>query len=239
MQTVRQLHPIRKILAWKAQLGRRVTETKRPVLFFGVHPGVPETVLPQTDPWYLAAREVVERCRAFPHDLAVFREYEPEIEYLDCLTESGKDSLDIGANIGFYSAFLSPRSRFVYAFEANRRILPFLQTALSACANCLVIPLAVGKAPSMEAFHIPDMHPDPIQFSGSGGLLKRLMDSLGIPTKPMQVPIVAIDGFGFDSIGCMKIDVEGSEIDVLTGAEQTIARCRPSVIVENEYRHNP
>jgi hypothetical protein len=31
------------------------------------------------------------------------------------------------------------------------------------------------------------------------------------------------------SVNCLKIDVEGAELDVLVGGEQTFMRCRPAV----------
>jgi hypothetical protein len=41
-----------------------------------------------------------------------------------------------------------------------------------------------------------------------------------------------IDSFGFSDVTVMKIDVEGFEVEVLRGAEQTIRGNRPVILVE-------
>lgn len=208
-------------------------------LVFGAHPEIPRFVTSQKSPWYTKISRILERCRSFAYDLRVFKELEPEINYLSHLIEPGKDSLDVGANVGYYSAYMAPCSRFVYTFEANRRIIPFLQISLSAYDNCIVLPLAVGATPGTAVFYIPDKGPDPLQWSGSGGFHTRLMDKRKTALIAMPVRVVALDSFQFDNVGCIKIDVEGSEYDVLAGANDTIKRNRPNIIIENEYRHNP
>src|SRR5947209_3295951 len=41
------------------------------------------------------------------------------------------------------------------------------------------------------------------------------------------------------NVGFIKIDVEGHEHSVLQGAQRTIERCRPRVLIEAEERHAP
>ena len=56
-------------------------------------------------------------------------------------------------------------------------------------------------------------------------------------TIPVQVETV--DSYNFQDVGFIKIDVEGYEKFVLEGAQQTIARCRPTIqleIVANQCR---
>lgn len=48
----------------------------------------------------------------------------------------------------------------------------------------------------------------------------------------VQVPARTIDSFNFEDVDAIKIDVEGSELFVIEGAQQTIDRYRPSVQVE-------
>lgn len=61
----------------------------------------------------------------------------------------------------------------------------------------------------------------------------------------VNVPCRTIDSYNFDDVDAIKIDVEGSELFVIEGAEQTIDRCRPSVQVEivpnqcERYGYNP
>jgi FkbM family methyltransferase len=48
----------------------------------------------------------------------------------------------------------------------------------------------------------------------------------------VSVPKRTIDSYNFDEVDAIKIDVEGSELMVMQGAEQTIKKHRPSIQVE-------
>jgi FkbM family methyltransferase len=48
----------------------------------------------------------------------------------------------------------------------------------------------------------------------------------------VNVPARTIDSYNFEDVDAIKIDVEGSELFVIEGADATIKRCRPSVQVE-------
>ena len=61
----------------------------------------------------------------------------------------------------------------------------------------------------------------------------------------VKVPARTIDSFGFTDVDAIKIDVEGSELFVIEGAEKTIDQWRPSVQVEivpkqcSQYGYDP
>ena len=46
------------------------------------------------------------------------------------------------------------------------------------------------------------------------------------------MPISTIDHLELADVHVIKIDAEGMELEVLAGAQQTIARCRPVLLVE-------
>ena len=50
----------------------------------------------------------------------------------------------------------------------------------------------------------------------------------------IKVPVTTIDSFGYDDVGFIKIDVEGYEYEAITGARETINRCRPILYVEDD-----
>jgi FkbM family methyltransferase len=61
----------------------------------------------------------------------------------------------------------------------------------------------------------------------------------------VQVPARTIDSYDFEDVDAIKIDVEGSELFVIEGAEKTIDKYRPSVQVEivpkqcSQYGYQP
>jgi FkbM family methyltransferase len=61
----------------------------------------------------------------------------------------------------------------------------------------------------------------------------------------VNVPARTIDSYNFEDVDAIKIDVEGSELFVIEGADATIKKCRPVVQVEivpkqcAQYGYNP
>lgn len=55
-----------------------------------------------------------------------------------------------------------------------------------------------------------------------------------------DIELVPLDRFAFDDVALIKVDVEGMEPDVLAGAADTIARCRPVIYAEawDEVAHD-
>lgn len=54
------------------------------------------------------------------------------------------------------------------------------------------------------------------------------------PSEPHEGPIqsVLLDDYGLDRLDLFKLDMEGAEYYALLGAEQTIVRCRPILVLE-------
>ena len=65
--------------------------------------------------------------------------------------------MDIAAHIGYYSAYLSPRVRRVYAFERNPRNFRSLHVNALAAGNIEVVEMAVSSH-------------DGVSFRGVGGI---------------------------------------------------------------------
>jgi hypothetical protein len=56
----------------------------------------------------------------------------------------------------------------------------------------------------------------------------------GWPTSTAQVNLVTIDSeVGDREIAIIKVDVEGHELPALRGAQTTITRCRPVLVIEH------
>jgi FkbM family methyltransferase len=138
----------------------------------------------------------------------------------------GQVLLDIGAYIGPYSIHaaraVGPAGR-VIALEPdamNRRQLE-KNLALNGITNCTVAPLAawsrsgrVGWRPgSQPVWHRVD------DSAGPGGMEATTVDDL---VRRMALP----------RVDWIKLDIEGSEVEALQGAETTLRNCRPALFIE-------
>jgi FkbM family methyltransferase len=148
--------------------------------------------------------------------------------------------LDIGANFGMHALALAravgPGGK-VHAFEPQRIIFNMLagSVALNALSNLYCYNMAVGdREGSVE---IPQFdYAKPLNF-GSIEFGPEQREPLDQPRghRPElleKVPLTSLDRMGFDDVGLIKIDVEGMEMEVLEGAQQTIAKWRPVLYVE-------
>jgi len=138
------------------------------------------------------------------HGLALFKDY----------CQPGDVAVDVGANVGEVSIILSRRAGVrgqVFAFEPNPRIYRYLlgNLSLNGCTNVTAHNLAVGAAVGpvrMSDDKVDDMN--------------RVVDAGAI-----EVPCTTLDAQSFpDRIAFLKVDVEGSELRVLEGAERLLAR---------------
>jgi len=128
-------------------------------------------------------------------------------------------ALDIGANVGLWSRDLVKHFVQVVAFEPVAMFRECLERNVFA-KNLEVKPIALGDQEGMIRMIITEgntghTHVDPNSANGDIKIVK--LDSLELPV-----------------VDYMKIDCEGFEYRVLQGAEQTIRRCRPVVVIEQK-----
>jgi FkbM family methyltransferase len=147
-------------------------------------------------------------------------------------------ALDIGANIGIHSVLLSgqvgPRG-FVHAFEPQRIIFNMLagNIALNSISNVLCHHNAVSDLPGSVEIPAFD-YGKPMSFGSVelGGVQKEDIGQMPMPGMSELVAVICIDSMDLDQINFIKIDVEGMEIKVLKGAQKSINKFRPFMLVE-------
>jgi len=161
-------------------------------------------------------------------------EYAPEeMAVLDQLTAPGMTVVEVGANIGVHTIPLARKCAPgpLICFEPQQRVFQVLcaNLALNGIANAIAYPEACGEVEGVAV--VPPMDYDAQEQNFGGVSLKRL-DQPG-----QKVRIVPLDALKLPALGLLKVDVEGFEALVLKGARETIARCRPTIYIENDRPH--
>lgn len=134
--------------------------------------------------------------------------------------------LDVGANIGIYSLMFSRvcgANGKVFSFEPGslNYTLLGLNKLINKLHNVYAFNYAVGNHDGFGKLFLDD----PTTHS-----MKKVF------SKSEQVNVVKIDTFcgknNINKVDLIKIDVEGAEHDVLVGAEYTIKKHKPIIIIE-------
>jgi len=160
------------------------------------------------------------------------RKGEPELHLLPFLVNRNKQAIDIGANKGVYTYLLARIVPFVHAFEPNPKMFSVLVKGLPQ--NAKAYDTALSDESGSGELLVP-LSGRKKAYSNQGASLSRqkVSGEHGV----VQIETRTLDSYTFDNIGFIKIDVEGYEHAVLRGAEETLARCRPTLLIELEERH--
>ncbi len=158
---------------------------------------------------------------------------DPEMGILKFIVDPARISLDVGANLGLFTYFLSRYCPHVHAFEPNP--IPFRILQHVADRNVTLYQMALTDHTQEVELVVPKGRKG--WSSNGAGLDRERDDGSGMATGVVKVPGSRIDDLGLEDIGFIKIDVEGHEKGVLSGATETLRRDRPNLFIENEFAH--
>jgi FkbM family methyltransferase len=154
--------------------------------------------------------------------------------------------IDVGANLGSHTVLFAdhvlPGGGEVHAFEPHRLIFQQL------CAN-----IALNKLPNVHAFQfllghidtmasLSDVYVDDIYSKSNNQAVdfcaerSQNFGGRSIGKGAEKVPMRRLDGFRFNNVRLLKVDVEGSEPLVFWGAKELIARERPFIWFERNNK---
>lgn len=162
-------------------------------------------------------KRIAEEAEWGEHELSVLRD----------IVAPGGTALDVGANQGFFAFAFVGIVDSVHAFEPNPDYADFARRMLGARAQ--VHQVALSNHVGIAEFVVP-VADDGTELHLGGNLSQRQAHE-GKSLKH-SVDVRTIDSYGFTNVHVIKIDVEGSEMQVLEGGRATILRDRPSLIVE-------
>lgn len=151
--------------------------------------------------------------------------------FLESIEFNFQDSVayDIGANIGNHSVQFANRFAKVFSFEPNQLTFKLLQINLNPFDNVKVNNFGFGR--NEEHLKLTG------NFENVGG-------ATALPSKfsdfEFDVQIKKLDDFVSNHLApnFIKIDVEGMEIEVLEGGENTFLKHRPMVAFEANLQNN-
>ncbi|MEU4763377.1 FkbM family methyltransferase [Actinosynnema sp. NPDC023794] len=173
---------------------------------------------------------------------------EPELIGLREVVRPGDVCVDIGAALGLYTVSLS---RLVGPQGTVHSIEPlvFAHPALSYLLrpregrNIVRHSVALGVSEGRQVMSVPVRHGTPVT---GRSFLTAGADGLGSNAEfaehlEVLVRTDTLDRFraanAIDRVDFVKADVEGAELRVLQGGEETIERFRPKLLLEIEERH--
>jgi FkbM family methyltransferase len=191
--------------------------------------------------------------KKFSHKLNVIknlnlRPLDPEIKLLKSYllsqshSKSDATTIDIGANIGLYSALFVSAGCKVVAFEPQHRLATNLKQIF--VSNVKVHEVALSDRRGVARLRVPRIQ-SRIRALGEIDALATIseaerLDDEGIYAEDVfDVPMAILDDYAEAVSNCVliKIDVEGSEIEVLRGARDLLSNYRPVIFSEVATRN--
>ena len=160
---------------------------------------------------------------------------EPEAGFLLGQRCQSGTAIDVGANEGLYSYVLAKLFDRVEAFEPNQAASADLQDY--GCPKINLHRVALSRSEGERTLHVPILAHGVVNLGWGSLERETLPPSENVTTQIVQTRI--LDSYGFQDVVFIKIDVEGHELQVLEGAIETIARCRPVILVEIKTTARP
>jgi FkbM family methyltransferase len=139
-----------------------------------------------------------------------------------------KDFLDIGAHIGYYSVYISPLVRHVFAFEPDTRNLPSLIMNATSCGNISVVEKAISDRSGIVPFLV-----------ASSSATSHIVDN---NAANITIQATSIDDYLEShreiNICLIKTDVEGYDLRALAGGKQSIIKYAPLILTECQLNND-
>jgi FkbM family methyltransferase len=156
--------------------------------------------------------------------------------------QDGVVAIDCGANIGVHTIEWAKRMTgwgSVLAIEAQERIYYALagNIVINNCFNAVALHAAISDKPGVMMIPVPD-YLTPASF-GSLELRKTpntefIGQAIDYSEASLtSVSAVSIDSLKLPRIDFIKLDIEGMEMEALSGAAESIARSKPALLVES------
>lgn len=149
-------------------------------------------------------------------------------------------AVDIGSHCGLWACHLVKHFRFVHAFEPvaahrecwKKNVLDGMKGFSDDEDNWLLAPADDSHRSGCEV----NLHACALGERSGNVSIHTAPTSSGDSWVhgPGDIPLRTLDSFNLPAVDFMKLDCEGYELFALRGAEETLKRCKPCVIVEQK-----
>jgi FkbM family methyltransferase len=162
--------------------------------------------------------------------LFLWHAYEPEVTTaLRAVLHDSDTVVDVGANSGVLTVMMGVAvgpTGMVVAVDPSPRAVERVQAQarVNALSNVRAVQAALGATARRETF-----------LAGRTGIgALPTADAEHTLPEPLDVEVMRLDDLaaGLGDVALVKIDTDGSELDVLMGAEDLLARTRPAIVFE-------
>jgi len=137
--------------------------------------------------------------------------------------------LDIGGNIGFWSKDLCKKFKQVEIFEPDASNTECLELNLSDHDNYKLHRIGLGSENTKKVFYKSNT------LSGAHTFNAEHMPTDGVTKNMLETK--TLDSYNFTGVDFIKIDTQGSELDILHGAEQTLITNDCIINIEIEQKN--
>jgi FkbM family methyltransferase len=134
------------------------------------------------------------------------------------------DALDIGANIGTHTVYLSDNFKTVHAFEPQKKVFDILNENIKLNNITNVITYNYGLAEKEKKVKMRKFSNDKDENIGAINI-----EDNG---RGEEIFLKRLDSLNLTNIKFIKMDVEGFEYFVLLGGKNTILQSKPIIIIE-------
>jgi FkbM family methyltransferase len=172
-------------------------------------------------PWGVSL--IVRPGEAIGRVIAAGKIYDPVVsEALYRLIDPGDTAADVGANIGYVTSIMAARcgrNGRVLAFEPQSQAFTDLVRNVELWGRSGAAQVEAQKLALSDSDGVAELSVDPEETNLG---LATLESDNGVTTE--TVTVARLDDLGIASFGVIKIDVEGHELAVLSGAQGLLAR---------------
>jgi FkbM family methyltransferase len=128
-----------------------------------------------------------------------------------------RTAVDVGAHVGLHSFYMAKKFQRVRAFEPVEEHRQCFMRNTEGLGNVEIYPCALGEHWGWVSMHTSHGSSGDSWVSGQGDIEMRTLDDMVL-----------------ESVDYIKLDFEGGELAALKGAEKTLLRCKPCVMVEQK-----